>query len=335
MSDGKKKQINFLDKIIGPVQRRGGGGIFIAMGEQESIDARAGGRKNYGDLGFDEGTDQKLSIDDYINKMENKLEQEKLEEEDRSSIIAILSFVKSANVSLQNIGIKDMSIRSSGQELKLDFDSSNLSEYPFILQFFIKYTIDGSIILDGLFKKIQPFKASVRFFKENDGTESHYITSSNDELLVKAIYQNAKLTRKLISLSSNLELLMVNRKYFVLTFEDGNFLEEILGLLRELHNTLINQQTGLKSVTYIKCFECGEDLDENDVQCPKCLTKRPICAVCLLDLQLSEKEEVVQIPCCGVYGHKEHILMWIEKAHSCPNCNTTQVEWWEKLRNST
>lgn len=336
----KKKQINFLDKVLGSVTKEGGGGAFIAFGEEESKQLRSEQRKTYGDSGLKIGSTLAYKIDDYITIIEGELKNKTLEDEERSIITETLLFANNIKVSLQELNISDIKIQEVNNELRLSFDSLNRNKYPFLLQFFIKYVQDRSIVLDGLFRKIQPFKVSIRSFRgevKKKGQESfedlnsHYIISSNDELLVKSLNQNSRITQKLIALSSNLEIILVNRKYFVATFYDANHLNEIVDLLGELYKEFVNQKTGLKTVTYIKCFDCEDDLDENDEKCPNCNTNRPRCAICLLDLQPAEKEEVIQMPCCGVYGHREHIMMWVEKAHTCPNCKVKQIEWLDEL----
>ncbi len=340
MTDRKKKQVNFLDKVLGSVTKEGGGGVFIAFGEEESKRLRSEQRKTYGDSGLKIGSMLTYKIDDYIAIIEGELKNNTLEDEERSAKTETLLFATNIKVSLQSLNISDIQIQEVNNELRLSFDSLVQNKYPFFLQFFIRYERDGSIVLDGLFKKIQPFKVSIRSFgdeakKENqdsfENLNSLYIINSNDDLLVKFLNQNPRITQKLIALSSNLELIMINRKYFVVTFYDANSVIKVIDLLGELYNEFVIQKTGLKSVTYIKCFNCGEELDENDEKCPNCNANRPRCAVCLLDLQLAEKEEVVQMPCCGVYGHREHVLMWVERAHTCPNCKSRQIDWLDEL----
>ena len=339
-SSRKKKQISFLDKVLGSITKEGGGGVFIAFGEEESKRLRSEQRKTYGDLGLKVDSRFTYTIDEYMLIIEGELKKKALTNEERSEKTEHLLFATNIKVSLQSLGISNIKIQEISNELRLSSDSLNRNKYPFLLQFFIKYVQDGSIVLDGLFRKIQPFKVSIRSFKDGvnkKGQESledlysHYIVSSNDELLVKSLNQNSRITQKLIALSSNLELIMVNRKYFVVTFYDVNHLNKILVLLGELYKEFVNQETGLKTVTHIKCFDCGEDLDENDEKCPNCNANRPRCAICLLDLQPAEKEEVIQMPCCGVYGHREHILMWVENSHTCPNCRAKQIEWLDEL----
>ncbi|MCG3223623.1 MAG: E3 ubiquitin protein ligase, partial [Candidatus Heimdallarchaeota archaeon] len=310
------------------------------IGEEESKDLRSRQKVTYGDLGLKVDSIITYTIDEYIAEVEGELKKEVLEDEERSEKTNHILFATNINVSLQSLDISNIKIQEINNELILSFDSLNHNKYPFFLQFFIKYAQDGSIVLDGLFKKIQPFKVSIRSFRDEVNKEdqesfedlnSHYIMSSNDDLLVKSLNQNSRITQKLIALSSNLELIMVNRKYFVVTFYDTGNLTKILDLLGELYKEFVNQQTGLKTVTYIKCFDCGENLDENDEKCPNCNANRPRCAICLLDLQPAEKEEVIQMPCCGVYGHREHIMIWVEKSHTCPNCRAKQIEWLDEL----
>ncbi|MCK4972759.1 MAG: zinc ribbon domain-containing protein, partial [Candidatus Heimdallarchaeota archaeon] len=305
----KKKKINFLDKILGAAQKEAGIGVFIAIGEEESKDLRSGQKIIYGDSGLKVDSILTYTIGDYIAKIERELKKEVLEDEERSEKTEHLLFVTNIKVSLQSLGISKIKIQEINNELRLSFDSLNRNKYPFLLQFFIKYVQDGSIVLEGLFSKIQPFKVSIRSFgdevKKQDqesfkNLNSHYIISSNDELLAKSLNQNSRITQKLMALSSNLELIMVNRKYFVVTFYEAIHFNKIVDLLGELYKEFVNQKTGLKTVTYIKCFDCGEDLDENDEKCPNCKANRPRCSICLLDLQPAEKEEVIQMPCCGV-----------------------------------
>ena len=57
------------------------------------------------------------------------------------------------------------------------------------------------------------------------------------------------------------------------------------------------------------------------MNCKKCLAKRPTYVVCLLNIDSSEKEGIMRLPCCGVYAHINHIEQWLEKNSKCPNCH--------------
>ena len=119
------------------------------------------------------------------------------------------------------------------------------------LQFFIKYYNDGTIILEGLFKKIHPFKVSIRAFEkeeeeniETNSMDSLFIIHSSDELLTKSISQNARINQRLTALSKGLEIIIVNRKHFVVTFFDASVLKLIIETLGDLHNEFVNLKTG-------------------------------------------------------------------------------------------
>ncbi|MHA2357523.1 MAG: hypothetical protein ACXABK_01980, partial [Candidatus Heimdallarchaeaceae archaeon] len=71
----------------------------------------------------------------------------------------------------------------------------------------------------------------------------------------------------------------------------------------------------------------NESLEIKDRECPKCGEKRPECGVCLLDLYPSETQEVVKTSCCGIYAHKYHLIMWLERTDKCPNCRTKKPRW--------
>ena len=74
-------------------------------------------------------------------------------------------------------------------------------------------------------------------------------------------------------------------------------------------------------VKELKCYNCGDEFDPSEEYCDQCGAPRPTCIVCLLDLDPSEQEQVMKLPCCGVYAHTEHIEQWLKKNSSCPNCH--------------
>lgn len=341
MSNKRNKQTNFVDKVLGTVQREGGSGAFIAIGQSESERLRSDGIKIYGDSGLSDNSITTYLVNDFIDKIDNEITKTRLEEEEKSEKMEQLLFATHVKSVLYNLGIQNLKIQESASDLVLSFDSKTQNKYEAFTQFFIRYSLDGTIIVDGLFKKIHSYKVSIRSYegevdtKENAGLveklNSLYIISANEESLIKNINQNTHISQKLITIAQNLEVIMINRKYFIVTFKDASNLLEILEILNGLFIEFVNQQTGLKAVTVIQCFKCGAKLDENDRECSKCGAQRPRCSICLLDLQPSEKEQVVQLPCCGVYGHRDHVLMWVEKAHTCPNCKSQQIEWLDEL----
>lgn len=83
-------------------------------------------------------------------------------------------------------------------------------------------------------------------------------------------------------------------------------------------------------VEKLRCYSCGDEFDPLEETCDKCGSFRPRCIVCYLDLSPSEKDNVVVLPCCGVYAHKHHIIDWLKQKPICPNC-TEDIGDWLKL----
>ncbi|MBN1329518.1 MAG: hypothetical protein JXA54_08605 [Candidatus Heimdallarchaeota archaeon] len=70
--------------------------------------------------------------------------------------------------------------------------------------------------------------------------------------------------------------------------------------------------------TIFTCFNCGEILLDKEGLCPVCGSPKPVCAVCFSEL--TNKDEVVKLPCCSLYAHKLHILNYLEIKGQCPKC---------------
>jgi len=70
--------------------------------------------------------------------------------------------------------------------------------------------------------------------------------------------------------------------------------------------------------TIFCCLNCGALLESSDECCPSCGTPLPVCAVCFSPFKRSEV--IVQLPCCGSYGHKEHVLNYFDIKGLCPKC---------------
>lgn len=83
---------------------------------------------------------------------------------------------------------------------------------------------------------------------------------------------------------------------------------------------MLKEKYGEK-VPELKCFNCNDTFDLSEETCDKCGAPRPSCVVCLLNLDTSEKEAVIKVPCCGVYAHEDHLKMWLKTNSKCPNCH--------------
>ncbi len=325
MRKGKPKSTH--TRVLTSLARRGGSPApVIALGEQEALDIITG-RSRISDNEELFGKIQPQPINEFLeDKTSSKFDL-------LHDLNAILGEIQAENVLVQEV--KDDTV------LFLEFPKAN--EFSFLLKVILKVSKENNIILESIFRKYQPFTFSARIFEfddedvknkelSNETLESLYTVNYSHALDFDLLQTKTDLQNMLVQLAPSLELIYINRKHTSVGFHDYTQIPSILKLIREIYTELIEQKIGVRAVVYIECYGCGEKLDENDIECPKCKAKRPMCSVCLLDLQPSEKENVVQTPCCGVYSHKSHLIIWLEKTHSCPNCKTKQVRWLEELK---
>ncbi len=137
----------------------------------------------------------------------------------------------------------------------------------------------------------------------------------------------------LLSLQYELEYFYLREDYFesVVYSEAGVF--SVLNFIKFLHFNIKNLFVDVKDydVEQLKCYNCEDPFDPLEEICDKCGAPRPRCLICYQDLKPSEKQEVVQVPCCSIYTHKDHMLAWLKKNKKCPNCHQDLSHWANKL----
>lgn len=190
---------------------------------------------------------------------------------------------------------------------------------------------DEKNVIEGILKTSQPFSLSIH---KLDDEKLKYSTIINSSLDWENIYRKTDIQKILNEKYPYIEHLMFDEKYFTAIFKNLENLQPIFELIGLIYQELLKHEFGKIDVDEIKCYKCGETLTPIAKECPNCSSQRPTCKVCLLDLIPSEKQEVVQTPCCGVYAHKLHMIMWLEKTQKCPNCQKRQIKWLEKLKKS-
>ena len=80
-------------------------------------------------------------------------------------------------------------------------------------------------------------------------------------------------------------------------------------------------------VEKLKCYSYNTLFDRLEEKCKKCGAPKPRCTVCQLDLSILGKEDVLQLPCCGVYAHWDHIVKWLKQNPIYPNCMENLENW--------
>ncbi len=84
-------------------------------------------------------------------------------------------------------------------------------------------------------------------------------------------------------------------------------------------------------IEVLRCYSCDDVLELSEEKCSNCGAARPRCMICFQDLKPSEKVDVVQLPCCKVYVHENHMLTWLKQNMKCPNCRIDLSKWFDEL----
>ncbi len=214
----------------------------------------------------------------------------------------------------------------------LAFMFSKKSKYSFITGIVLHLYSDKEIILEGILKKYQHF--SLTLHKNEVGEENKYSIISSYSVVKEGILAKDEFKQKLDTVYESVEHLMIDKKYVTGNISNIKDLKDFLSLVKELSSELSRIDIGIIEVEELECLNCGEKLSLDDIECSSCGTSRPRCKVCRLELYPSEKEDIVQTPCCGVYAHKLHMIMWLDNHQKCPNCQKLQKRWLDQLKES-
>ena len=149
----------------------------------------------------------------------------------------------------------------------------------------------------------------------------------------KKILEDRIVYSKLFKLGESISYLLINEdeteSLITDVYETIAFIDFLALLGRLLKNPEMIKE--ILEIEQLECFVCNKKFDFVETSCSECGATRPTCVVCLLDLKSSEKDQIVQLPCCGVYGHKHHITLWLEQNAICPNCKENLKHWLQKL----
>ena len=88
-------------------------------------------------------------------------------------------------------------------------------------------------------------------------------------------------------------------------------------LVEELDETKEDEEITLTDKLFT-CNNCGANMTLLDVNCPSCGSSKPVCVVCLSEL--NKDDTIVKLTCCSSYAHKDHIDNWVSVKGHCPKC---------------
>ncbi|MCE7749821.1 MAG: E3 ubiquitin protein ligase [Candidatus Heimdallarchaeota archaeon] len=243
-----------------------------------------------------------------------------------------LQFLENIRKDIVDMGGKNIKLYYDEVKPSLVFMFSKSSKYSFITGIILHIYSDKEMILEGILKKYQHF--SLTLHKNEVGEENKYSIISSYSVVKEGILAKDEFKQKLETVYENVEHLMINQKYVTGNISNIKDLKAFLGLVKELSLELSRLDIGIIEVEELECLNCGEKISLNDAECSSCGTSRPRCKVCRLELYPSEKEDIVQTPCCGVYAHKLHMIMWLDNHRKCPNCQKLQTRWLDQLKES-
>ena len=249
-----------------------------------------------------------------------------IEKTEKSSIAKTLDILKN-EIQISQGDEVEYYIDDSG--LNISFGFKKGSNYTFIIGAIIQIINEQTIMFDGILSSRQDFSFSLKTIQAQDKID--YVYTSSFVLKWEDLISNKVITEKLDILNNSLNQLIIDRKIISGIITAPKDLSLFLEFLKEVYNELRTLQSKVTVVNKILCYQCNEELDTESDRCHNCGSIKPECSVCRLDLYPSEKDEAVQTPCCGVYAHKSHMVMWLKENEKCPNCHKKQITWLKQL----
>ncbi len=229
----------------------------------------------------------------------------------------------------------------SGENVQLNYDEVKTSfvfefpkdgEYAFLTGVVLNLLSNKNIVIEGILSKYQPF--SLTLHKTEFEKENKYTVISSFSIVKEGVLAKEEFKQILEENYNSIDHLMIDKKYVTGSISDINNLSNFLGVVKKLSSELLRIDIGILDIEELKCLNCGQKLNVQDTECTSCGAKRPYCRICRLALHPSEEEDIVQTPCCGIYAHKLHMIMWLDNHKKCPNCKKTQTKWLDQLKDS-
>jgi hypothetical protein len=219
---------------------------------------------------------------------------------------------------------------------KIAFNFSPENKLDFLAKVSIALKSSEIIILEAVLQNEYPFSLSIRKtdvkdFKNADFSALYYVFSTHSSL-VKTVSNNKSIQSILMKQAVQIKSLTFNGKFVSGVLSSPYEIYQMFELIRLIYQEISIDDYGDVDIEALYCYSCGDIFETHEEKCDNCGVARPTCTVCLLDLKLSEKEEVVSTPCCEVYAHRDHILAWLEKNPKCPNCKKDLFLWIRTLK---
>ena len=230
--------------------------------------------------------------------------------------------------------------KASTIKIKLDYPPkitcffTEESEWNFIKAMNVVTGTEDDIKIESIFVGDYPFALSIRTKKEkkeNDELKDYLAIYSTHASLIDKVSSREEIKNLLSSLSDSLKQISINGRFFSAYLFSGEKLPILMELVSIIYNEIVIEDYGETDVEELLCYQCNEIFSKFEEKCDTCGAPRPTCKVCLLDLKISEKKDVVKTPCCETYAHKDHMIAWLEESGKCPNCKKDLFLWLRTL----
>ena len=160
-----------------------------------------------------------------------------------------------------------------------------------------------------------------------------FVLNSPTPNVWKSLFRDTLLKENLALLRSNLEQFSLKGQYIEAIVYSSKAILQVLNWVVDL-NPSMEKMSGSIQVSKAEamlCYNCQDPFDPLEDVCTKCGSSRPRCIVCFQDLKPEIDTDVVILPCCKIYAHKEHMIVWLRKKPSCPNCHADLSRWINKI----
>ena len=239
---------------------------------------------------------------------------------------------------IDDLGGRNRNIHLTPKGIIYSFNFAPNHKFSIFIRVTVKTDIDNEIIVEAIYKDFQPFSLSLLVLENEEiegGNTSNlykkYSIKTTYSIDYKRILTKTTIESSLTSLYPLLERLVISEKFLSLTLRDKEGVEPSLVVAKEIYEELILLDSGVVEIREIRCYTCDTVFETDTEKCKKCGSLRPRCIVCILELYPSEKSKIITTPCCGVLAHKEHIIMWLKRNKTCPNCKKSLSRWSKKL----
>lgn len=160
-----------------------------------------------------------------------------------------------------------------------------------------------------------------------------YVLSSPTPEVWVNLFNDTLFKENLLLLRPYLEQFSLKGQYVEVIIYSEKAIAKVLDWVFDL-NPSMERLSGTIKVSQAEamlCYNCQDPFDPLEDVCTKCGSPRPRCIVCFQDLKPEIDTDVVILPCCKIYAHKEHMIVWLRKKPSCPNCHADLSRWINKI----